>query len=563
MAEDTWTVGKYLAARLAELDVRHYFTVPGDYNLILLDEFLKIDQLQMISCCNELNAGYAADGYARATGSLAAVVVTYSVGGLSALNAIAGAYAEDLPIVTISGGPNTNSTAEYEVLHHTLGKVDYDYVREIYARVTADAVTIQHPSEASSQIDRALETALRSRKPVYLEVACNIASAPISAPHPHQFASRPPSDQQSLTSAVEHAASLLNQAHKPVVLAGAKIRAGNAEASLRTLVDATDYAVAVTPDAKSFFDEQHVSNIGIYWGPVSSPGCCSIVESADLRVLIGVNFTDYTTTGHTTLVDRNKSIDVHRSFVNVAGECYNDVAMSEFLQALTGKLERNGTSLQAYQRITDDRRPAERGPSNDPLSTREMYAQIQKMLAPESTVIAETGDSWFNGMNLALPGGGRFEIQMQYGSIGWSVGATLGYCLGRPERRVIACIGDGSFQLTAQEVSTMLRYQAKPIVFLINNGGYTIETEIHDGPYNTINNWKYSELIDVFNGKDGKGRGCRVTTEAELANAIAQAQQHDGLSLIEVQIDRDDCSENLLTWGSHVAKNNGRPPRFL
>jgi TPP-dependent 2-oxoacid decarboxylase len=175
-------------------------------------------------------------------------------------------------------------------------------------------------------------------------------------------------------------------------------------------------------------------------------------------------------------------------------------------------------------------------------------------------VIAETGDSWFNGVKLSLPEGARFEIQMQYGSIGWSVGATLGYALGSP-RHLIALIGDGSFQMAAQEVSTMIRYGLKPIIFLINNGGYTIEVEIHDGPYNVIKNWDYAGLVDVFNAGEGKGRGTRVATQNQLDAAIAQALDHDGLSLIEVIIDRDDCSKDLLEWGRHVATNSGRPPR--
>jgi TPP-dependent 2-oxoacid decarboxylase len=235
--------------------------------------------------------------------------------------------------------------------------------------------------------------------------------------------------------------------------------------------------------------------------------------------------------------------------------------MADFLRALAVKLNRNETSLTAFHRIQEQRSPEKEGAPSALVSTRGLFAKIQEQLSPESAVIAETGDSWFNGLNLDLPRGGRFEIQMQYGSIGWSVGATLGYCLGSPDRRVIACIGDGSFQLTAQEVSTMLRYDAKPIIVLINNGGYTIEVEIHDGPYNTINNWRYSQLVEVFNGDHGKGWGCCVITQAELAEALEKATEHDGLSLIEVRIDRDDCSKNLLEWGTHVARNNGRPPR--
>jgi len=165
-------------------------------------------------------------------------------------------------------------------------------------------------------------------------------------------------------------------------------------------------------------------------------------------------------------------------------------------------------------------------------------------------------------MKLKLPEGAKFEMQMQYGSIGWSVGATLGYALGLgKKKRVMAFIGDGSFQLTAQEISTMIRYKLNPIIFLINNGGYTIEVEIHDGPYNNIKNWKYSELVDVFNAEDGNGISFKVDTEGELQGAIKKSLKHKGLSFIEVSTDRDDCSKELLEWGSKVAFNNARAPK--
>ena len=557
------TVGQYLAARLAEVGITDYFAVPGDYNLVLLDEVLKHPDLRMISCCNELNAGYAADGYARARGGAAAVFVTYSVGGLSLLNAVAGAYAEDLPLIAVSGGPNTNSAAEYELLHHTLGEVDYDYQREIFHRVTTEAVIIHHPKEAPHQIDAAIGAALRRRKPVYLEIACNIANAPVSTPHPRAFQSLPPSDPAALAAAVGDAAAQLNAAQKPTLVAGVKLRAAGAEAAFAALVEASGYAVASMPNAKGFMDEQHPSYMGIYWGPVSSPGCGEIVESADLALFAGPTFTDYTTTGHAALINPAKAIVVHPDFVRVRGETYSRVKIAEFLAALAAKLTSNAASLTAYRRIKEETPAPAPRPPEAAVTTRGLFAHVQKLLGPDSSVIAETGDSWFNGMRLQLPSGARFEIQMQYGSIGWAVGATLGYCLGAPERRVVALIGDGSFQLTAQEVSTMIRYGVKPIIFLINNGGYTIEVEIHDGPYNTIKNWDYAGLMAVFNAADGKGRGWQVSSHAALDQAIGEARDHDGPALIEVAIDRDDCSKTLLTWGGHVAKNNGRAPRCM
>jgi pyruvate decarboxylase len=554
------TVGRYLAARLAEIGIRHYFAVPGDYNLVLLDELLTEDRLQLVGCCNELNAGYAADGYARATGGPSAAVVTYSVGALSLVNAVAGAYAEDLPLIAVSGGPNSNSTADYELLHHTLGKVDYDYVRDMYTHVTTASVIVMHPSTAAAQIDDAIETALVTRKPVYIEIASNVASAPISPPLPRRFAGPPASDPDSLAVAVDAAAELLDAALKPVLVAGVKLRPYGAEAAFATLADACGYGVAAMPNAKAMFDESHPSYMGIYWGPVGWQGCADIVESADVALYAGATFTDYSTTGHTSAVDPSKMILVNPDHVVLPHRTFTDVALGDFLAALAPKLTSNPTSLEAYGRV---RRPAGDPPGPRPdekVTTAALFGRVRELVDGDTTLIAETGDSWFNCINMPLPSGVRFEIQMQYGSIGWSVGATLGVCLGDSERRVIAMIGDGSFQLTAQELSTMIRSGARPLIFLINNGGYTIEVEIHDGPYNRIKNWDYAGLMAVFSAGDGNGLGLRATTVGELDDAIARAEGHDGPVMIEVVIDRDDCSGELLAWGAHVAKNNGRPP---
>ena len=217
------TVGGYLATRLEQVGIKHYFAVPGDYNLMLLDEFLKNPNLQMISCCNELNAGYAADGYARASG-VSAAVVTFSVGGLSILNAIAGAYAEDLPVIIISGGPNSNSEAQNQLLHHTCGEVSYGYCRDIFAHVTSSSVIIRHLEDVPTQIDKAIATCVRTSKPVYIEIACNIAGLDTSIPKKQRFFIKSTSHPEALEDSVERAATFLNKAVKPVLVAGVRLR---------------------------------------------------------------------------------------------------------------------------------------------------------------------------------------------------------------------------------------------------------------------------------------------------------------------------------------------------
>ena len=554
------TVGAYIAARLSDIGIEHYFAVPGDYNLVLLDELLENPSLTMIGCCNELNAGYAADGYARAHGA-AAQVVTFSVGGLSALNAVAGAYAEDLPLVIISGGPNTNSQVENQILHHTCGEVRYGYQRDIFAQVTAAAVVIRHLADAPFLIDRTIETCLSSRKPVYIEVPCNLAGRKIPAPRKRSFGRKDHSHEDTLAEAVDRTAELLSGAAKAVLVAGGKLKHCGAVDAFMDLVDASKFAAASMPVAKGVIPESHPNYIGTYWGPVSSPGTAEIVESANVYLFAGAVFTDYTTSGYSTLINPSKLIHAGPGFVKLPDALYDGVNLSDYLEELSKKVKPNDASLVAYERIKLELAPRHPTKESAPITTRRFFERAEEMLSPDMTVLAETGDSWFNTMKMRLPDGCGYEIQMQYGSIGWSVGATLGYTFGSGgTKRVVAFIGDGSFQLTAQEVSTMIRYGLSPIIFLINNGGYTIEVEIHDGPYNNIKNWDYAGLVDVFNAGEGNGWSAKVRTEGDLDAAIEKALSHDGLSLIEVIVDRDDCSKELLEWGSRVSANNGRPP---
>ncbi len=520
------------------------------------------ENLEQVYCCNELNCGYSAEGYARACGA-AAAVVTFSVGGLSAINAIAGAYAENLPVILVSGAPNTNDRATDHLIHHTLATHDWSYQWEIAKKLTCAAVSVTSAVDAPHQIDHAIRTALREKKPAYIEIACNIASALCAAPGPASAVlAEEPSDPESLEAAIAAAAKLLSGKKKPVLLIGSKLRAAGAEKEAIALADALGCAVTVMAAAKSFFPEDHPQYAGIYWGEVSSPGAREIFDWADSVVCIGTIFNDYSTVGWTAMPTGPSVLTADQNRVHFDGHDFGGVKLRDFLSGLARKVEKRDATAVEYKRIATAR-PAERpAPRDAKLMRVEIVRQIQSLVTSDTTVIAETGDSWFNGTGLKLPGGARFEIEMQWGSIGWSVPATFGYAVGAPNRRIIAMIGDGSFQLTAQEVAQMIRRKLPVIIFLINNHGYTIEVEIHDGPYNNIKNWDYAGLIQVFNAEDGRGRGIRVKTGGELTDAIKVAlANHDGPTLIECVIDRDDCSSDLISWGRQVAIANARPPR--
>jgi pyruvate decarboxylase len=558
----TYTVGSYLARRLQQIGMKHHFAVAGDFNLVLLDQLLTVKELEQVYCCNELNCGYSAEGYARACGA-AAAVVTFSVGGLSAINAIGGAYAENLPVILVSGAPNSNDRATEHLIHHTLATHDWSYQLEIAKKLTCAAVSITSANDAPHQIDHAIRSALREKKPAYIDIACNVASAPCDAPGPiSAILGEEPSDPQTLRAAIAAAAEFLEGKQKPILLIGSKLRAAGAEKQAIELAEALGCAVTVMAAAKSFFPEDHPQFAGIYWGEVSAPGAREIFDWADSVLCIGTIFNDYSTVGWTAMPSGAGVLTADQHRVYMEGHDFGRIHLRDFLSGLTGKVQKRPATMIEYRRIRPQPSPQKPAKPEAKLTRAEIFRQIQALINADTTVIAETGDSWFNGMALSLPGKARFEIEMQWGSIGWAVPATFGYAVGASSRRIIALIGDGSFQLTAQEVAQMIRRKLPVIIFLINNHGYTIEVEIHDGPYNNIKNWDYAGLIHAFNAEDGRGRGLRATSGRELEEAIKVAvANRDGPTLIECVIDRDDCSADLISWGRQVAKANARPPR--
>jgi pyruvate decarboxylase len=560
----TSTVGRYLATRFEQIGLKHYFMVPGDYNLVLLDELLSNKTMEQIGCCNELNAAYAAEGYARINGC-GAVITTFNVGAFSALNGVAGAYAERLPVIFVSAGYNTNDPSKNHLLHHTIGTHDFAYQFEMFEKITCAAVRILHPDNAPSLIDHAIDTALRDRKPAYIEIACNLSNAPCIEPAPFEtLGAKEVSDPTALNAAVKHARALLANATRPVLLAGPHLRPFGAIEAFRELAEALGCAVAVMPAAKGFFPEDHPQYIGIYLGDVSSPGCQGVMDWADLVVASGPVFNDYTTVGWTALPARERLINVEPRSVTLPEGDYTDVMMAEFLFATAKGVAEKGASLLEHQRTNRGIKTAAQPDGiTAPLTRAEMCRQIEGDIDAKTTLLVETGDSWFNGMYRHLPDGARFEIEMQWGSIGWAVPATFGYGMGlEPDRRLVSVIGDGSFQLTAQEVANMIRYGQETLIYLVNNRGYVIESEIHEGPYNYFKNWDYAGLLSVFNAEAGRGLGLTAATAGELTTAIKKARAHTGGPvLIECQIAHDDCTRQLLTWGKEVARANGRPPQ--
>jgi len=389
------TVGTYLARRMIDVGVKDYFVVPGDFNLILLDEILRFPELRLISCCNELNAGYAADGYARANG-VGVIFTTFTVGSLSAINAIAGAYSADLPVVIIAGGPNTLDHGSNRVLHHTTGDENRSQELRCFEAVTAKAIEIRHPSNAAAQIDSAFSTAMREKKPVFISIACNISTAAVAMPIPFRINVMKTSNPESLALAVDAVAAMWNKAVNPVVVVGCKVKPGQALSEITALSAASGAATAIMPDAKGLFPETHPNYVGLWWGQVSSANCAAVVDSADVQLFLGPRFNDYNTVGYTSLLKWNNMVIVGMDRVYTPKAEYGCVYMAEFLRALTKKLSANETSLKTFQRlVAHDSKPADYifNAPKAMLTTRNIDYQVQSLLSDKTALLVETGDS--------------------------------------------------------------------------------------------------------------------------------------------------------------------------
>ena len=405
----TYTVGSYLARRLQQIGLKHHFAVAGDFNLVLLDQLLTVKELEQVYCCNELNCGYSAEGYARARGA-AAAVVTFSVGGLSAINAIGGAYAENLPVILVSGAPNSNDRATEHLVHHTLATHDWSYQLEIAEKLTCAAVSITTAADAPHQIDYAIRTALRERKPAYIDIACNIAAAPCAAPGPiSAVIANVASDPETLQVVIATAAAFLDGKQKPILLIGSKLRAAGAEKQAIELAEALGCAVTVMAAAKSFFPENHPQFAGIYWGEVSSPGAREIFDWADSVVCLGTIFNDYSTVGWTAMPGGAGVLTADQHRVYLDGHDFGRVHLRDFLSGLASKVQKRPATMIEYQRIRSDPQSQQPAKPDAKLKRTEIFRQVQSLLTADTTVLAETGDFLVQRDDIEITGRGALR----------------------------------------------------------------------------------------------------------------------------------------------------------
>jgi len=531
------SVGKYLVKKLESIGVRHIFGVPGDYVLRFMDHIVE-SSMDLVGTCNELNAGYAADAYARLNG-VSALCVTYGVGGLSVVNALAGAYAEQVPIIAISGAPKTSAEQNSLLMHHTTG--DYNLQRSVLEKVTVAAVTLT-ADDAIAQIDRAIAACLQYKRPVYIEIPADLVDHPCVLPLKKPSLSVLESKPEALEEAIAEAVELLENAQSPVILAGVELHRYGIQSRLFELVEKTGYPVATTMLGKSAISEMHPQFIGNYVGALSRDEVRDRVENADCILCLGAILSDTNLGGFTAELDPNKLINANLARVQIKHHFYAPIHLGDFMEGLIEKLPYRPPETLNIQPASSLLNTHWEVQEKAALTNARFYQRMNTFIAANDIVVAETGDAIIACIDLLIHQNTKFIGQAFYMSIGYSLPACLGAGLASPDNRVVLFIGDGSFQMTCQALSTLIRNGIHPIIFLINNDGYTIERMIHDGPYNDIQPWKYHLMPQIF----GQSWSTEVRTEGELELALAETEHHtDQLCFIEIHLDRLDCCDRL------------------
>ncbi len=535
-------VSDYLIKRLAGLGITDIFGLPGDYNFNILDSVVNNPNTNWINCTNELNAAYAADGYARIKG-YGAVITTFGVGELSAINGIAGAYSENVPVIKIAGVPKTACIKSNVPVHHNFSEPDYYAFERIYQNVTSTTAYLTEDN-AKSEIDRVIETFVKFKKPVYIALPVDICNHLIDDKIPEIYIK---SNPDNLKAAAQKIVSLINAAKNPLIMTDYLMKRFRLQKELNSFVDKYNLRITSMIMGKGLIDEDNRNFIGVNHGALGNEEFRIIYEGSDLVLCFGTLFSDLNTLGFVVKPDERFRVDIQSNYTIIDGERYENVLIDELMSTLL-----NSSSLKPkaqYLPVFHGYRNVE--VSNNHLKVDEIFPLIQDFLDENDTIIVETGIISFPGSNIRLKKSSNYISQTMWGSIGWATPASFGAAMADRSKRPILFTGEGSHQLTVQELANMFKFGIKPVIFVLNNSGYTIERVLSNNPddvFNNITSWDYKKALEFFNLNEGKYFYHSVKTSKELKSALdlTREEQKEGLVYIEMFTDKMDIPEILV-----------------
>lgn len=524
------SVSDFLIERLENIGLKHVFGVPGDYVLNFYKKLSLNNKIKLVNCTDESHAGFAASSYARASG-IGCVCTTYNVGTFKTTNSIAASYAERCPVVVISGSPGLKERSDGLLLSHMVRS--FECQKNVFDNLTCASVVLDDPTTAGYKIDAALAALQHHKQPIYIELPSDIADKIISYDVYRQGTpSSPKSDQQNLEESLEEVSEWIRNSKNPVILAGVQLSRYGFGNQLIKFAEKTNIPIATTLLAKSLVDERHQLFIGTYAGEASKEEVKNKIEESDCLLVLGVLSTDTTLRFMPSKFKKRNIVNCSVETLQIKNHTYTDVQFQDFCNFLFKK-EFTKKSYEPSKRILEiyEAQP------NRLITAERFFNKINSILNENYAVITDVGDCLFGASDLLMHNKSTFIGSAFYSSMGGAIPGTLGVGFSKPDKRIITLVGDGAFQMSCTELSTIVANKMNPIIFVLNNGGYTTERFVLEGSYNDINNWKYSEFVKVIGGNSHV-----VKNEVELDQAINFSIKSKEMSLIEVCLDKNDTS---------------------
>lgn len=531
---------EYLVKKLEELGINDFFGLPGDYNFNILYAIENNPNTNWIGCTNELNAGYAADGYARQRG-YGAIVTTYGVGELSAMNAIAGSYAENVPVITIVGVPATKCLEEKTLVHHNFWNINTRAFENAHKSIV-ETTAFLNRDNAKIEIDRVLKIFVKEKRPVYIAIPIDIAKMELSYRNTdYEWIS----DKNTLETVIAKITRKINNSINPVILGDTLIKRYEARLEYKEFVEKTGIPATNFLMGTGLINSDYPNYLGTYFGKYRNVRAQERLENTDCLIAVGAIYSDLNSFGFNLPYKINSHIAIYGTYTYVEGEKFDNIKMTDVLEGLTETLETREFNIEkpliGYEKSKI---------ISDELTSEYIYPRLQEFIKENDIVIAETGIVTNGVAQIKFPNNTELHTQTLWGSIGWATPAAFGACIANPNTRVILITGEGSHQLTAMEIGNMLRHNVKPVIIVLNNNGYTIERLLSDSPEDNFNNimqMNYSKFARVF---EGDVWSTKVSTADDFDKALKVTQIMNKLCYIEIctaQNDMPELSKEVVT----------------
>lgn len=575
-------LAQYLFTRLSQLGIHSIHGVPGDYNLTLLDHIAPAG-LHWVGSANELNAGYAADGYARTKG-VGALVTCFGVGELSAINAIGGAYAEKAAVVHIVGTPARAAQEARACLHHSLGDGNLRVFADMYKSVTVAQASLTDAEKAPGLVDAVLRECVVRSRPVYVEVPMDMVAAKVVAPASPIDLSMPGCDEGVEERVVGALLAKMLGAKRALILVDGFTARFDMRDEVNELVRVTAFPTLTTPFGKGIVRETLPNFCGVYTGRAGDPAHLSWVEGCDLVLRFGPLDSDVNTFGFTALPDPRVTVTFERYSVQMPGVTGGPVAPTALSsKSVLGKLLKRleSTPLPTPQPFPENRDlPRELlkalpPPAPDSLVDQHAFwLRMAAFLRPGDIILTETGTCSYGGQSLVLPENTVVINSALWLSIGYTLAACQGVALAQRDMargasasqhgRTILFEGEGSFQLTAQAISDVVRNRLDVVIFVLNNNGYTVERVIHGfhAGYNDVQPWRYLDAPAFFGAPLDDPtypvRTRRVETWGQLEGVLRDPGlvEGKGLNVVEVCMEMGDAPKSLVKFADYLKERN-------